>query len=155
VPFPSPSARAVAALSLTQLIGWGATFWLPAVTGSAMADDLGIALPMIMAGPTFMLVVMAMTSWPLGTMLQRYGARPVMVVGSILGAAGLLVMSLASGLVSYVLSWIILGLAGVSMLTTPAQVAVTEIAGDKTRQALGLLILAGGLTSTIIWPPSC
>ena len=152
MPFRSPTARAVAALSLTQLIGWGATFWLPAVTGPAMAGELGMALPMVMAGPTVMLVVMAMVSWPLSAILERHGARPIMVLGSALGSVGLLVMGLANGPVSYVLSWIILGLAGAGMLTTPAQIALIEIAGEKARQALGVLILAGGLTSTIVWP---
>ena len=152
MPLRSPTTRAVAALSLTQLIGWGATFWLPAVTGPAMAGELGMALPMVMAGPTVMLVVMAMVSWPLSAILERHGARPIMVLGSALGSAGLLVMGLANGPVSYVLSWIILGLAGAGMLTTPAQIALTEIAGEKARQALGVLILAGGLTSTIVWP---
>lgn len=150
--FRSPTVRAVAALSLTQLIGWGATFWLPAVTGPAMAVDLGMALPVVMAGPTVMLVVMAMVSWPLSTIFERHGARPVMGLGSLLGAAGLLFMGFANGPVSYGVAWIILGLAGASMLTTPAQIAVTEIAGAKAREALGVLILAGGLTSTIIWP---
>lgn len=152
MPFRSPTVRAVAALSVTQLIGWGATFWLPAVTGPAMASDLGLALPMIMAGPTVMLVVMAMVSWPLSGIFERHGARPIMALGSPLGAAGLLVMGLANGPEAYLLSWIILGFAGASMLTTPAQIAVAEIAGDKARQALGVLILAGGLTSTIMWP---
>jgi MFS family permease len=117
-----------------------------------MASELGMALPMVMAGPTIMLVLMAMVSWPLSAVFERYGARPIMVLGSPLGAAGLLVMGLANGPVTYALSWIILGLAGASMLTTPAQIAVTEIAGEKAREALGVLILAGGLTSTIMWP---
>src|SRR5690606_20405325 len=121
-------------------------------TGPAMASDLRLALPMIMAGPTVMLVVMAMVSWPLSAIFERHGARPVMVMGSPLGAAGLLVVGLADGPVTYALSWIILGLAGACMLTTPAQIAVAEIAGEKARQALGVLILAGGLTSTIVWP---
>ncbi len=146
------SIRAVAALSVTQLIGWGATFWLPAVTGPAMASELGMALPVVMAGPTVMLVVMAMVSWPLGAIFERLGTRPVMTVGSALGAVGLIALGSASGPVSYLLSWIVLGLAGASALTTPAQIAVAEIAGEKARQALGILILAGGLTSTIMWP---
>ncbi|WP_050996426.1 MULTISPECIES: MFS transporter [unclassified Chelatococcus] len=152
MPFRSRTVRAVAALSLTQLIGWGATFWLPAVTGPAMADELGMALPMVMAGPTVMLIVMAMASWPLSAVFERHGARSVMVLGSPLGAAGLLVMGLADGPTAYFASWTILGLAGAGMLTTPAQIAVAEIAGEKARQALRALILAGGLTSTIVWP---
>ena len=152
MPFLSPTVRAVAALSVTQLIGWGATFWLPAVTGPAMARDLGMALPMVMAGPTVMLVVMGIVSWPLSRAFERFGARPIMVAGSPLGALGLAIMSVANGPASYVLAWIILGLAGASILTTPAQIAVTEVAGENARQALGVLILAGGLTSTIVWP---
>lgn len=152
MPCRSPTTRAVIALSLTQLIGWGATFYLPAVTGPAMAGELGMTLPMIMAGPTVMLVVMAMVSWPLSAIIERHGTRPIMVLGSPLGAAGLLIMGLANGPVSYLLSWVILGLAGACVLTTPAQIAVSEIAGEKARQALGMLILAGGLTSTIVWP---
>ncbi|TWF56483.1 MFS transporter [Neorhizobium alkalisoli] len=152
MPIPSPTVRAVAALSLTQLIGWGASFWLPAVTGPAMARDLGMTLPMVMAGPTVMLVVMAIASWPLGGVFERFGARPVMVIGSLFGAAGLFVMGVSAGPDLYFLAWLILGLAGATMLTTPAQIAVTEIAGDKARQALSVLILAGGLTSTIVWP---
>ena len=75
MPLRSPTVRAVAALSLTQLVGWGATFWLPAVTGPAMASDLNLALPMVMAGPTVMLVVMGLVSWPLSAVFERYGAR--------------------------------------------------------------------------------
>ena len=152
MPFRSPTVRAVAALSLTQLIGWGSTFYLPAVIGPAIARELGVGLPMVMAGPTIMLVVMAMVSWPLSSIFERHGTRPIMAFGSAMGAIGLLLMSLANGPVSYVLSWIILGLAGACMLTTPAQIAVSEVACEKTHQALGVLILAGGLTSTIVWP---
>jgi MFS family permease len=151
MPYRSPTVR-VAALSLTQLIGWGATFWLPAVTGPAMAGDLGMVLPAIMAGPTVMLVVMAAASWPLSSIFERHGTRPVMALASPLGAAGLTVMATANGPVPYFLAWVIIGLAGAGMLTTPAQIAVAEIAGDKARSALSVLILAGGLTSTIVWP---
>jgi len=97
MPYRSPTVRAVAALSLTQLIGWGATFWLPAVTGPAMAGDLGMVLPAIMAGPTVMLVVMAAASWPLSSIFERHGTRPVMALASPLGAAGLTIMATASG----------------------------------------------------------
>ncbi|MFK4259878.1 MFS transporter [Agrobacterium tumefaciens] len=149
----SPVTRIVTALSVTQLIGWGTTFWLPAVTGPAMARELDIPLSMAMAGPTVMLVVMAFMSWPLSIILERYGARPPMAVGSVFGSTGLLAIGLAQGPFSYFLSWTILGLAGSGMLTTPAQIAVAE-AADKTtaRKALGVLILAGGLTSSIMWP---
>src|SRR3546814_4461951 len=64
-----------------------------------------MALPMVMAGPTVMLVIMAMASWPLSTIFERHGARPIMVLASPLGAIGLLVLGLANGPVPYVVSW--------------------------------------------------
>jgi len=152
IPCGSPIIRAVAALSLTQLIGWGSTFYLPAVIGPAIARELDIGLTMVMAGPTIMLVVMAMVSWPLSSIFERHGARPIMTWGGALGAGGLLILGLAHGPILYILSWLTLGLAGTCMLTTPAQIAVSEIAGDTARRVLGVLILAGGLTSTIVWP---
>lgn len=147
-----PTIRAIAALSLTQLIGWGATFWLPAIIGPTMGAELGLELPLVMAGPSIMLVTMAVVSWPLGRWFERLGARPIMAAGSALGAAGLLLLGLSNGLAAYAAAWLLLGLAGACMLSTPAQIAVTEIAGDRARQAMGIMILAGGLTSTIIWP---
>lgn len=152
MPFHSPIVRAVAALSLTQLIGWGTTFYLPAVIGPAIARELDIGLPIVMAGPTIMLVMMAVTSWPLGGMIERHGTRPIMTLGSALGAAGLMTLGLTDSPVFFFLSWMALGLAGTCMLTTPAQIAVSEIAGPRAHRALGILILAGGLTSTIVWP---
>lgn len=152
--FRSPTVRAIAALSLTQLIGWGATFNLPAVIGPAIAADLTMPLPLIMAGPTIMLIIMALLSWPLSTIFEQRGARPLMILGSALGALGLCVMSAANSTAVYFLAWGILGFAGAGMLTTPAQVALAEIAGDKARQALSALMLASGLTSTISWPIS-
>lgn len=154
MPLPTAAYRTLAALSFTQLVGWGATFWLPAVTGPAMAADLGIDLAFVMAGPTIMLLVIAVVSLPLGTILERFGARPVMVLGSVLGCLGLSGLSLADGQVSYVLAWLVTGFAGACMLSTPAQVAVIEVAGTNSRQALSMLILAGAVTSTIIWPLS-
>lgn len=152
MPRPSPALFAVAALSVTQLIGWGATFWLPAVAGSLIAADFGLPLPVIMAGPTAMLVMMALISWPLRTLFDRHGARMIMVVGSPIGALGLLALGAANGPISYFLAWIIIGIAGACMLTTAAQIALTEVAGNHAKKALSFLVLAGGLTSTITWP---
>ncbi|WP_134102982.1 MFS transporter [Neorhizobium sp. R1-B] len=148
----SRTASVVAILSLTQLLGWGATFWMIAVTGPSTADDLQLPLSIVMSGPTAMLMVMAIVSWPLGTAFERFGASPIMTIGAPLASVGLIIMGMAGGPIAYFLSWTMLGVAGSCMLSTPAQIAVTEIAGEKSRNALSVLILVGGLTSTIMWP---
>lgn len=148
----SPTTHAVAALSITQIIGWGATFNLPAVIGPAMSADIGLPISAIMAGPTVMLVIMAAISWHLARQFEQRGARPIMAFGSLIGALGLLLLSQSGNPPVYFLAWSLLGLAGAGMLTTAAQIAVKEVAGSQARQALGALMLAGGLTSTLMWP---
>lgn len=148
----SPTTHAVAALSITQIIGWGTTFNLPAVLGPAMGPDIGLPLSAIMAGPTVMLVIMAVISWHLACQFEEHGARPIMAFGSLIGAFGLLLLSQSGNATVYFLAWFMLGFAGAGMLTTAAQIAVKEVAGAQARQALGALMLAGGLTSTLMWP---
>ncbi len=142
----------IAAIGLTQVIGWGATFNLPGVLGEPIATDLGFSLTIALLGPTVMLVVLAGVSWFLAGTFERFGARSVMTAGTILAALGLLLLAAAQERVSYLFPWVILGVAGAGILTTAAQIAVAEIAGDDARQGIGILALFSGLASTIFWP---
>lgn len=142
----------IAAIGVTQIIGWGATFNLPGVLGEEIAAALGFSLTIALLGPTIMLVVLAGVSWFLGGSFERFGARPVMTIGTVLAAVGLLLLAGAQDRVTYLLPWFVIGVAGAGMLTTAAQVAVAEFAGDNARQSIGLLALFSGMSSTIFWP---
>lgn len=142
----------IAALGITQIVGWGATFNLPGVLGDRIAADLGFSLTVALLGPTVMLVVLAAVSWFLAGSFERVGARPIMTAGTGLAALGLLLLAGAQGRLTYLLPWIVIGVAGAGILTTAAQIAVAEIAGEGARQAIGILALFGGLSSTIFWP---
>jgi MFS family permease/DNA-binding CsgD family transcriptional regulator len=117
-----------------------------------MAADLAMPLPAIMAGPTIMLVTMAATSWALARLYGRHGTHAVMATGSVVGAAGLGLIAVSPNALVYYAAWLILGLAGTATLTTAAQIALAQIAGKKARQAIGALMLFGGLASTVSWP---
>lgn len=142
----------VGAIGITQIIGWGSTFNLPGVLGDRIAADLGFSLTVALLGPTVMLVVLAGISWFLAGSFERFGTRPVMTIGTLLAALGLLLLASAQGRITYLLPWIVLGIAGAGILTTAAQIAVAEIAGENARQWIGILALFGGLASTIFWP---
>lgn len=142
----------IGAIGVLQIIGWGSTFNLPGVLGDRMAGDLGFSLTVALLGPTVMLVVLAGVSWFLAGSFERFGARPVMTAGVVLAALGLLLLAGSQGRITYLLPWVLLGVAGAGMLTTAAQIAVAEIAGEQARQAIGILALFSGLSSTIFWP---
>src|SRR5688500_2089883 len=85
----------IAGLALAQCFGWRMTFNLPAITGAAMAETLRLPYPAIMAGPTAMLVVMALGALPLARLFRQWGARPVMTASVAVGALGLLIIAVA------------------------------------------------------------
>jgi len=142
----------IGAIGITQIIGWGSTFNLPGVLGDRIAADLNFSLTVALLGPTVMLVVLAVVSWFLAGSFERFGTRPIMTLGTLLAAAGMLLLAGAQGRITYLLPWIVLGVAGSGILTTAAQIAVAEIAGDHARQSIGILALFSGLASTIFWP---
>ncbi|MGN6033079.1 MAG: MFS transporter [Thermomicrobiales bacterium] len=142
----------VGAIGVTQIVGWGSTFNLPGVLGDRIAAELGFSLTIALLGPTVMLVVLAAVSWFLAGTFERFGTRTVMTAGTVLAALGLLLLSGAQGRITWLLPWIVIGVAGAGILTTAAQIAVAEIAGENARQWIGILALFGGLASTIFWP---
>ncbi|MGC4108103.1 MAG: MFS transporter [Thermomicrobiales bacterium] len=142
----------VGAIGITQIIGWGSTFNLPGVLGDRIAADLGFSLTVALLGPTVMLVVLAAISWFLAGTFERFGTRAVMTAGTILASLALLLLAGAQGRITYLAPWVLLGVAGAGILTTAAQIAVADIAGDNARQWIGILALFSGLASTIFWP---
>jgi MFS family permease len=142
----------VAAFALAQAVCWGMTFNLPAITGAAMAEALGLPYPAVMAGPTVMLVTMALAAVPCLRLFERYGARPVMTSATVVAAFGLATIAVAGAAWTYVTGWLLVGVAGAGMLTTAMQIGVAEWAGPRARQAIGALLIFGGLSTTLSWP---
>lgn len=142
----------VAALAVSQILGWGTTYEMPAVFGRAMATELGLANEMAFAGLTVMMLTMAFLGPWTGRMIGRHGASRVLAMGSVLMAAGLIALSLSTGLVTYAIAWLILGAGGSFALTVPAFAAVVEREGHGARRAIGILMIFTGLSSAVCWP---
>lgn len=152
MPRTDPSLPSIiVVLAITQLIGWG-TMSLPAVIGEQLAGDLGLSLPAIFAGTTVTLVVNGLAAPLLANVFVRYGARRVMAAGSLIAAPGFWLLAAASGPLSYYAGWIVLGIAGAAMLSTPTYILLNEIAGTAAKRPIGALMLVTGLSSSVFWP---
>ncbi|HYF57242.1 MAG TPA: hypothetical protein VEA41_23535, partial [Salinarimonas sp.] len=94
----APSTRvAVVALAATQLIGWGTTYYLPAVLAEPLARDLGLPRGAVFAGVTVMLVVGALVAPRAGVVMDRRGVRGLLALGSAMMAAALAILALSGG----------------------------------------------------------
>jgi len=139
-------------LGISQIVGWGSTFFIPSVMGRHIGEDLHLPAEVVFAGPTIMFVVGALLAPRVGRTVDRKGARTLMAVGSVLASIGLATLSQAHGATTYIAAWLVLGLAGVIMMGTISSIALAQIAGDGARRALAFLTTVGGLASTVFWP---
>lgn len=143
--------RVLIVLACTQVIGWGAVGLL-AIIGRTVAADLHMDIAAVFAGNSILYVVTGLCAPLLAKMFARFGARRVMIAGSALAASGFAALAWSQGPLSYFAAWVILGAAGSATLTTPAYIMLNEIAGRNAKSAIGALMLATGLSSSIFWP---
>jgi MFS family permease len=138
-------------LAIAQVIGWG-TVGLLAVVGGQVAADLHMDISAVFAGSSVLYVGMGLWAPILAKAFMRFGARRVMIAGTLIGAPGFVLLSFAHGPIQYFAAWVLLGTAGSATLTTAAYILLNEIAGRNARSAIGALMLVTGLSSSIFWP---
>ena len=148
--------RAVAALSVTQILAWGAQTYAIAVLAPAIARDEGGSASTIFSAYSAALLVQGIASFPVGVLVDRLGGRAVMTMGAVFSAAALALVSLAPSQALFLAAWCLAGVAMAMTQYEPAFATLTAAAPtrDQARRAITLLTFAGGLASTIAWPAS-
>ena len=150
---PSPRL-VVGALGFTQILGYGSTFYLPAILGLPISSDTGWPLPWVIAGLSIGMLCGGLASPIVGRSIDRYGGRPVLVAGSLLLALGLAGIGLAANLPLYLLAWCVIGLGMGASLYEAAFASLGRLYGGQARSAIIAITLYGGFASTICWPLS-
>lgn len=143
---------AIAALGVTQIVGWGTTHYLPAILAGSIADGIGASPTLVLGAFSWGLLVAGASARASGRLMDRHGARLVMTLASLLVALGLALMSFARGAPLLFAGWTLIGLAMRSILYDGAFAAMAALAGPQARRAISLLTLFGGLASTVFWP---
>lgn len=145
-------SRIVTGLGVTQIVGWGTTFYIPAVLAARIVDDTGWSLTVFVAAFSWCMLVSGLVSKRIGALLDRLGARRVMSWGSVALAAGLLVVALARNEILLFIGWTVIGLGMRAALYDAAFTALAHLAGSRARRSISIVTLWGGLASTVFWP---
>jgi MFS family permease len=145
------AGRVVAALSASQLIGWGVTFYTVGVFGDRIVADTGWSRSVVHAGFSLALLVMGFVSPAIGRAIDRAGGRNVMAAGSLAGAVGLVALATAHHLVHWFAAWVVLGVAMRMTLYDACFAALVRIDPITARRAITTVTLSGGLASTVFW----
>ena len=121
--------RAVAVLGVTQILAWAALFYPPVLMMPLIAAERGWSLFFAMCGFSLALLVAGFCAPTMGGLIDRHGGHVVMSAGALLGALGLVCLTLASHWAAYLATWIILGVAIAATLYDPAFATLGRIFG--------------------------
>src|SRR5688572_27200201 len=144
----------IAALGIAQILGWGTSFYFPAVLAEPIVASTGWSLFWVVGGTSIGLLVAGLISPQVGAFIDRKGGRPVLALSSLLYAAGLTVIGLAPSLPVYLAGWVLLGGGMGTGLYDAVFAALGKLYGEEARAPITNLTLFGGFASTVCWPLS-
>src|SRR3954453_18986025 len=88
--------RAVSVLGVTQIISWGAIYYTPVLIVPLIAKERGWSIAFAMGGFSAGLLVTGLGAPYVGRTIDRLGGHVVIGIGSLVGALGLVLITVAS-----------------------------------------------------------
>ncbi len=150
--FLSGPWRAVPVLGVTQILAWGGIYYTPVLIVPMIAREHGWSISFAMGGFSVALLAAGLSAPYVGRAIDHYGGHVVMTAGSLLGALGLVLITIAEHRVAYIAVWTLLGVALSASLYDAAFGTLGRIFGAAARRPITALTLAGGFASTVGWP---
>ena len=142
----------VAVLGTTQTIAWASSYYLPAVLADPIARDIGVSPGLVFAAFSLSLLVSGVLGPLVGRMIDRQGGRDVLCVSNLILAAGLLLLSMATGPVLLFAGWLLIGVGIAAGLYDAAFATLVGLYRERSRTAITGITLIAGFASTIGWP---
>ncbi len=111
--------RALVALCVTEITSWGILYYaLPVAAQDITATD-SWSHAQVFTAFSAGLLLSAVAGAGVGRLLDRYGPRPVMTLGALVGVLGLLLVASAPSLPVFFAAWLVTGLAQSATLYRP------------------------------------
>lgn len=143
----------VAALAITQTVGYGVLYYVFGVFLGPMSTDLGISTATSAGALTLAILVSGVMSVPVGRWLDRRGAHLLMTTGSLLASIAVLGWSQVQNVAQLYAVFVLIGIASAMVLYGPAIAVLVAVLEPKRRtNALLVVTLVAGLASTIFIP---
>jgi predicted MFS family arabinose efflux permease len=146
------SVRLTLQLGVTQTIGYASSYYLPAILAVPISNSIGISFERFFVFLAAASLISAFLGPRLGRLIDSFGGRLMLPISSLLFAAGLLLMSVATTQFVLLMAWLVVGIAMAGGLYDAAFASVVEIQGDDSRRTIAGITLIAGFASTIGWP---
>ncbi|HJV87436.1 MAG TPA: MFS transporter [Noviherbaspirillum sp.] len=139
-------------LAITQIVSWGSLFYAFAIVAHDIQRELGWRTELVFGAYSWSLLVSGLAATPAGMLIDRYGGRWVMGIGSLLAGAGMIGLALSHSFALYLVSWTVIGFAMAMVLYEAAFATINREFLHSPRKGISVLTLFGGLASTVFWP---
>ncbi len=140
------------ALAVAQLVSWGSVYYAFSLFVVPMEHTMGWSRTHTNAALSLGLLVSGLAAYPLGTRIDHGHGRRIMVLGSILSSAMLLLWSQAETLGTLFIVWGGLGVSMAATLYDPVFAIVTRDYPRSFRTKITLITLVAGFASTVFIP---
>ncbi|RWP85527.1 MAG: MFS transporter [Mesorhizobium sp.] len=152
MPERSVLRKAIWALGLTQIIGYGTLYYSFSILAPAMAREFDLTEGWVFAALSASLFAGSLFAPTAGRWADRFGAGRIMTVGSVAAAVALALCAVAPDRVSFVLALLAMELASSFVLYSAAFVAIVQIGVPRPQRSITHLTLIAGFASTLFWP---
>ena len=140
-------------LGISQIIGYGTLMYAYAILLPHMAEDLGLSLSDGFGILSLGLFFGGLMSPVAGKLVDRYGGRWVMTVGSVVAAGAVLSLSQVESTAELFMAILLAEGAGMFVLYNVAFASVARLdLSIPPQKSISIITLFGGVASTIFWP---
>jgi MFS family permease len=151
----SPSSRSlaiVAALGLTQIIGYGTLYYSFSILAPAMAANVGLSREVVFTVFSAALLAGGFAAPFMGGWMDRFGAARMMVLGSVCCAALLSLCAVSPTGWLFGLTVILIQVATGLVTYQAAFAALVQHGPQTATRNITYLTLIAGFASSIFWP---
>jgi MFS family permease len=145
--------RLLAALAITQTVGYGVLYYSFSIFLTPMAADLHAGIATVTGALTVAVVLTGLCAVPVGRWIDRHGARHLMSIGSLLGSLAVVAWSQAQNVAELYAAFTVIGIASAMVLYEPAFAVIVQSVDRRRRpSALLSVTIVAGFASSIFLP---
>ena len=141
-------------LAVAQTILWAGLYYLFPALFARWELNLGFSKTAIASAFTSALIISSLLAPLVGNLIDKGYGQKILIGSSILGAAGLIVLSFSSEFWVFFLTWSVIGIALSGCLYEPCFAYVTKVRGTKAKDAIIFITLIAGFAGTVSFPVS-
>lgn len=147
-------ARAIWALGITQIIGYGSLYYSFSVLAPAIGASFSWPAEWIYGALTVALLAGGLLAPVAGHLADRFGAAQTMTAGSAAAAVALALAGLAPNGPLFAAALVAMEIASTGVLYATAFAALVQTGGHGAQRSITHLTLIAGFASTLFWPLS-